>query len=176
MKWLVLVAVFPFALLGCNGEGATPEKVSAPATAEPPAGWKHYKHTDKFDDSTSFIAELPAKAEGRAAAETPVLIAICDGRRNTNSLIDWRRFIGVDKVFVASRLDKNPARYEESSVSSDNQATYMPDAEPKLKELLQEGKFLIASVHPDGGAEIFAEFDLAGAADALKDIRAACNW
>lgn len=176
MTKTLLLAFLSVALSGCGSEKSDVPKEAPPHVEVTPQGWRHYKHVDKFDDSTSFIAELPAKTTGNAAAETPMLVAICDGR-NTRVLIDWRRFIGIDKIYVASRLDKHPARYEESEISKNNQATYMLDAAPKLKELLQEeGQVLIVSVHPEGGPEIFAEFDLAGAADALKDIRAACNW
>ena len=175
MQKTILCTLTTFALLGCSGEGTTPNEESAIRLAEPLSGWKHYKYIDKFDDNTSFIAELPAKNAGRVATETPMLIAICDGR-NTSALIDWRKFVGIDKAYVTSRLDKNPARHEESNVSKSNQATYIPDAAPKLKELLQNGTVLIASVQPSGEAEIFAEFDLTGATDALKDIRTACNW
>lgn len=176
MQKIILYTLAAIAVMGCSGDETTVSKESLPSAVKSPASWKHYKHIDKFDDSTSFIAELPAKAIDRAEAETPVLVAICDGH-NTSVLIDWRRFIGIGKIYVATRLDKNHARHEESRISKNNQATYMLDAAPKLKELLQEqGEILIASVHPDGGTEIFAEFELAGAADALKDIRAACNW
>lgn len=173
---IIFYTLAAIAVMGCSDDETAATKESLPRAVESLTGWKHYKHIDKFNDSTSFIAELPAKAIGIAAAETPVLVAICDGR-NTSAFIDWRRFIGIDKIYVASRLDKNSARYEESEISKNNQATYMLDAALKLKELLQEkGEVLIASVQPDGGPEVFAEFELAGAADALKDIRAACNW
>lgn len=169
MKGAVLIAAMCAAIAGCDSKVPT----QAP-TPSAPTGWKSYKHTDKFDDSVSYIAELQARHSEGAGAERPVLVAICNGK-TTKALIDWKSYVGMDGVYVQSRLDQATARNEESRTTSDGRATYMPDAAPKLKEFLGAMTF-IASVEPVGGGRIYAEFDIAGADAALQEIRRTCNW
>lgn len=169
MKRAMLIAATCAVIVGCDS------KVPTQATATPaPTGWKSYKHTDKFDDSVSHIAEVPARHAEGAGAERPVLVAICNGK-TTKALIDWKSYVGMDGVSVQSRLDQATARIEESRTTSDGRATYMPDAAPKLKEFLGAATF-IASVEPVGGGRIYAEFDISGADAALQEIRRTCNW
>lgn len=173
MKTAVLIAAMCVAIAGCDSK-QPPQATVAPAAAPVPAGWRSYANTDKFSDQVSYVAELKAtRAQGSSGA-MPVLVAICNGRY-TEAYIDWNSFVGSDRVYVQSRLDADRARNEESKVSADNRATFMPDSAPKLKEFLQARTF-IASVQPPGGGEIYAEFNVSGAAHALHEIREKCGW
>lgn len=169
MKGAVLIVAMCTAIVGCDSK----EPDQAPV-APAPTGWKSYKQADKFDDSVSHIAEVQARNAEGAGAERPVLVAICNGK-TTEALIDWKSYVGQEKVYVKSRLGQATARYEESRTTSDGQATYMPDAAPKLKEFLSATAY-IASVESVGGGRIYAEFDISGADAALQEIRRACNW
>lgn len=169
MKNAVLVVAVCAAIAGCDSK--EPAQV---AVTPAPEGWRSYANTDKFSDQVSYVAELKAtRAQGSSGA-MPVLVAICNGRY-TEAYIDWKSFVGSDRVYVQSRLDADRARNEESKISADNRATFMPDSAPKLKEFLQARTF-IASVQPPGGSEIYAEFNVSGADHALQEIRQKCGW
>lgn len=174
MKWILPIAALCAVVAGCDTKNSGAPLVAA--AIQPPAaiGWQTYKHTDKFSDKVSYVAELKARSATGVQGELPTLVAICNGR-TTDALIDWKSYVGIDQIYVQSRLDSDPARNEESHISSNQRATYMLDAGPKLKEFLRATTY-IASVSPSGGNTIFAEFDVSGAEEALKDIRQACNW
>lgn len=138
--------------------------------------WIKSERVSPIDDSPTVVLALesPDKAGSGFRAERPILIVRCQENR-TSLYIDWGAFITTGKTRIVTRIDKEKAKTETWSVSSDNTATFSPTPIPLIKDLLGKSS-LIVQVTPFSDNTYTVNFDIKGLDNAITPVREACGW
>jgi len=171
----------PLDRLGCFDKLTSQLGVDHPravpvVTAAGKGKWSVSATLSPIDDSKNVTLSLEANESvgARYRRVTPTLILRCKERK-TDAYISWDAYLGLEQTTVLTRLDDRPASKSEWSLSTDNKATFAPQAKTFIKGLLGHSR-LVSQVTPYSESPVLVTFDLAGLDAALKPLSDACHW
>lgn len=156
----------------------------APPKALPTTSkWVVTEETSKIDDSKNVFLSLQASEPMRGrygdSVTASLLIACREG--TTSMWVDFAGFFMSDHQGggrVTYRIDGEKAQKIAMVVSSDNEALGLwqgADAIPWLRKVFGHDRLLIRAM-PYNESEVTMEFPISGLEEAIKPLRAACNW
>ena len=176
------------ALATCAGiEGSAPRlacydslagRRAAPAQRPTVPGlgrWVVNDTTNPLNDTRKVSLFLEASS-GRSPYGRPVGLVLRCQDSKTEVFVAWNAFISDDEGDVTMRVGTDEAETANWSKSSDNEATFYPGDAPQLIQRLITANRLVLQTTPYQESPITAIFDLAGLANAVKPLRAACGW
>lgn len=118
------------------------------------------------------------KDESASNDVTPVLEFRCTlGDATITARIDWQRFISSFSTEAGFKVDGGRFTWLKWKVDSSEKVTLSPSAadSQKLIDLLVNGSELLVEISPYSEGPVTAEFDLAGLAAALGELRSKCQ-
>lgn len=144
-------------------------------TSENPNGnWNRYTSTNPLDDTSTITLSLPSASGTNSHGETITLVLRCESKK-THAYITWDEFLSVNDVIVTTRFDSKNASAQYWRIATNNQSTFHTNPVKFAKHLINSKKF-IAQTTPHGENPITATFLTDGLAEAIKPLRAACDW
>jgi len=137
--------------------------------------WKVSVEKNPVDD-TKTVALILLADEGKSKfGEAIPLIIRCKSNK-TELAIKWSDYLGLDSTNVLTRIGNAPAQQRYWSLSSDNTATFFPEAPITfIKSLMGADKF-VAQVTPYNENPVTAIFDIRGLSEAIKPLQETCGW
>lgn len=159
-----------------------PENDTPPPRASNTGAWRVSQSTNPLDDSTTVVAVLSAsQGTGGFGSDPFTLIARCQSN-TTEVYINWHDYLGDDdsdvyreRKRVTYRFPPADAQTEMWGVSTDNDATFAPQAIPLLRRAVEADQLVVRTI-PYGEPPSTGIFDLAGTRDALQPLAETCNW
>lgn len=155
---------------------------TATSATHGPGNWDLRSSINPLDDSTTTIALLFENAERKGFGEKRGSLIIRCRSNETDVYISWGKYLGNDSGSIYEetknitlRLDNQKATTTSWDVSTDNEATFAPKAIPLAREIATASR-MVAQTIPFGESPRTLEFDLTGAADAVKGVAETCNW
>jgi type VI secretion system protein VasI len=148
--------------------------ISIDTTSKSKGAWITSTDTDPLTDKPIYFAQLDA-IEGKGRFGDKITLTIRCKNRKTEAYIDWATFLGTDEINVTSRVDKSSAAKNSWSISTNNKATFMPQAAMSLKKFVNSTGFVV-NLTPYNENPITAVFDITGAEEAFSEIRQECKW
>jgi len=124
---------------------------------------------------TSSLAVLDQSASTEVL---PVMSFRCsEGGGEISMRIDWQRFISSFNTEAGFQVDSGSRNWIKLGVDGTNEITVSRSSSDvaSLIEALGSGDVLNVEVPPYSEPSIFAEFDLAGFADAVSQLKEACG-
>ncbi len=190
-KWIVLVvmAVIVYscytamdladqreATTSTNTESRAPaSRTNAPPKPMPrPTGsWQVVESINPVDDSKSVQLVL----EGDAASKwgNSIRLNIRCLSNKTELFVNWHEFVNNEATPVLHRIDSNPAETSAWGISTDYQTTFYSRSIGFIKKLINAEKLLLQTT-PHGENPKQVTFRLSGLSEAIKPVRATCNW
>lgn len=139
--------------------------------------WVIDESTSPIDDSKKVTLLLDAESSIRNmfTTSTPTLILRCSENK-TEAYINWGVFIGSLNTEVLTRFDKEKAKIQNWSASTDNKATFVPGNNVTFIKNLINHQTLFTQVVPFNENPVTTSFDLTGLNEAIKPLRDACHW
>ncbi|WP_220814978.1 type VI secretion system-associated protein TagO [Pseudomonas paralcaligenes] len=139
------------------------------------SSWKVIeKELDPLTDEPIVSAYIvSALAEGQSV--TPRLVIRCKGHK-TAMFIFWGA--RLDKwPDVTFRVGKGAATTTSWHLSNDGKSSFVRDAPIDLiKSIIENDDMVAAAVTPRRGLPLSAVFNVAGAGEALAEVRSTCGW
>ncbi len=164
--------------LACYDELATKSKLAPaiePTTSSGVGKWETFKDVDPLNDKQIHYAMLEADSgKGKYGGRVSMMVRCRDNK--TELYINWNSYLGLNNTKTIYRLDKNPAQSSSWSLSTDKKAAFFPGSPVSLLKQMAESRSFVANVTPYNESPITATFNTEGAANALRDLRASCNW
>lgn len=134
-----------------------------------------------IDDSKSVYLELIADSPISSGYKKsiPSLHIRCK-EKQTDFFIDFDVFLGSDSITPTTRIDSEKAiKNLIWALSTDHNAMFYNGSSKKviafIKSLINKNK-LFVQVTPYSESPVNTTFDLTGLDEAIKPLRAACNW
>lgn len=144
------------------------------ATKPESAGkWVQSNGVNPLDDTIINSLILEADSGASRFNEPVTLVARCKSNK-TELYINWGAYLGNEAI-VTSRIATNKASTSRWDLSSDSQSTFKRQPISMLKEMLNETK-LVVQITPYNENPSTAIFDITGLSQAIKPLRATCNW
>lgn len=131
----------------------------------------------KIDDSQTVILINKSKNEviGQYNNSTrPTLLIRCEENK-TDAFISTTFFLGSDSFKVTTRLDKEKARKETWSISTNHKAMFIRQPVSYLKKMMKHENLLV-EFSPYSGNRKLVEFDISNLEEVIKPLRKECNW
>ncbi|WP_157420041.1 type VI secretion system-associated protein TagO [Oceanisphaera avium] len=135
--------------------------------------WEVDIKVDPIDDSKTVHIALTADSGNSRYGKPIQLLANCDSDQ-TELLIDWQIYLGSEAK-VTLRIGDHPAHTTKWKLSSNRQQSFNTAPIETLKTMLQAEQ-MAAQTTPFNQQPSTAIFDLRGLDEAIKPLRAACNW
>jgi type VI secretion system protein VasI len=146
-------------------------------TVEGSGKWNMRTEMSPVDDSMNVFLRLEAEdtIATRFGQETkPIMIIRCK-ENETDVLILWENYLGLDDTEVLIRLDKEPAKETRWDLSTDNSATFHRNPIPFIREMLKR-ETLLARTTPYSENPATTTFDIRGLAAVIGKVQEACHW
>ena len=144
--------------------------------------WDIQLETSKFDDSQTVFLSLKSKEWDNCPYDSAKHSLVMACRENSTDLYIvfggcyMSDFEGRGRVTY--RVDDEPAASVSMRESSNNSALGLwggRNSIPFIKELLDKNS-LVVKASPFSESAVTSEFELGGLNEAIKPLRAACNW
>ena len=144
--------------------------------------WEIQLETSKFDDSQTVLLSLESKEWTNCPYDSAKHRLVLACRENSTDLYIifggcyMSDFEGGGRVTY--RIDNEPAASVSMRASSNNSALGLWDGRnsiPFIKGLLDKNA-LVVRASPFAENRVTSEFELGGLNEAIKPLRAACNW
>ena len=142
--------------------------------------WQLGLDQSEFDDTKSVYLSLDADEKvkvSRYDVVRPKLWLRC--MENTTALfVDYKHFLGSDRIDVEYRIDRAAAQRGRWSISTDHHAAGLwrgAGAIPFIRRLLGKDRLLIR-LTPYGENTSTVSFTVTGLETAVGELAAACNW
>jgi type VI secretion system protein VasI len=139
--------------------------------------WNVRVETSPINDSKNVYLSLTSNESIPSMIGTtqPVLLARCK-ENSTDVFVNWDVYLGMEETDVLSRLDSEPAKTENWSISTDYKATFYGGSDIAfLKQLMNHEKLLL-QVTPYGESPVMISFSLSGLPEAIRPLQDACGW
>lgn len=151
-------------------------KTSSPPVVET-GKWRVSKQASLIDDSANVYLSLLADSDVRSGYKTtrPSLNIRCKENK-TEVFVSWDLYLGIDKIAMLTRLDKDPATRQWWVISTDYKAAFAPNNDIAFTKQLMAYKRLLAQVTPYGESPVMVTFDLTGLTKAIEPLQSACHW
>jgi len=151
-------------------------KPTPPSTTE--GSWRQSDSVDKLDGTKTLNLGLVSSdkiASGFGPMKEAYINFRC--RKNlTEIYVVWPSYLGSgNSLSVKWRADGQPVATESWSPSSDGRAAFAPRPVDFAKKLLGK-KELVFNIEPYNQGPQTVTFNIVGIDDAIKPLRAACNW
>ena len=159
-------------LAEASGEAAIEKDASiVPATS---SGIKPFtsERTDPMDDKKVLYIVFNAPQKVNAYVENVSLIIRKKEGHVPELYINWKEFISQGPCFVTYRIDNEPARTEEWTVSTDEKASFYDGDTTALLDKLRTAQKFIARTTPFNEVPCTAEFDVSS----LRNLDASYSW
>jgi type VI secretion system protein VasI len=145
--------------------------------------WRVTEDVSKFDDTRKVFIRLTSedKHPGRFGGQESSYLAIAC-RENTTSL--WMTFAGsfmssdAGDGTVTYRIDSEASKKRQFRESNDNSALGLwngGSSIPFIKGMIGKDKLVVRAT-PFSESSVTATYDIRGLDEAIKPLRAACNW
>jgi hypothetical protein len=149
--------------------------ISLPLAAAADTAWMHESAETEvlYQDAGNTI-----KDESATADVTPRMAFHCvPGDGTITARIDWRRFISSFSTEVGFKVDGGKFTWLKWKVDGSEKVTMSPSADDtqKLIDAMAGGSELLVDVTPYSEGPVTVTFDLAGLADGLDALQAACQ-
>lgn len=163
---VIIAALFALLVTGCDPA----EK----AAVEYQLRWQHMVNTDPRGGSKT--VQMMIGATGSAVSQTdPVALVLSCTGGITDVYVIWRQYLGVYDPEVTWRVGSGEEVTQTWSLSTDNEATFAPQAVELIKHMMINDRFLIKT-SPYASSPVSFEFDTAGLETEIKELREACDW
>lgn len=157
-------------------------KEAAEAAAKVVNGdWSVREDVNPVDDSKTTYASLSSGEGSNTGGENVTLTVRCQSKE-TEIFVNWHEYLGDDSHDVYSewkrvtvRVGTETAKTERWDISTDNEATFAPNAVALAKRLAKADRLVLETV-PYGENPATAVFYLKGADHVLKTIADNCGW
>lgn len=160
----------------------TPHPEPSPSEKRP---WNVTVTTDPVEGTQRIVARNDSTqrtADHIGRPFTPSLIVRCQNN-NTDVYINWNNFLDGnsggyddDRHIVTIRIGDGEPQRIRATVSTNNEATFIPSPIPTILRPMVGESTLAARTTPYGESPQTAIFDITGAEEALAPIADACNW
>ena len=137
--------------------------------------WKVSVEKNPVDDSKTVFLALLADEGKSKFGEAIALIIRCKSNK-TELFINWSDYLGMESTHVLTRIGNAPAQQRSWSLSSDNTATFFPEAPIAFIKSLMSADKLVAQVTPYNENPVTAIFDIRGLSEAIKPLQETCRW
>ena len=162
MKQLIfsIVSCLIFVFGGCS-------RSLDPGTAQ----WQVDQEISPLDDSRNVFMSL--SAENKASLK--LIVRCLEGK--TDVFIDYYTFLGRTgwDIIVWSRFDQDPAERRNWRISTDGKAIFAYDGADWARKIASARK-LYVRIYSEVGPMVEGTFQLKGAAEAMRPLRAACGF
>jgi type VI secretion system protein VasI len=169
---------------------ATPKATAAPiveptatpipsATPMPMGKWDVDHDTSSFDDSNTVVVRLDAEDDISGPYETyrPSIILRCQEKQTEAYInIGMQPDVEPDNYDGATfryRFDKEPAKTDIASKSTDNLALFLDGPQTYIATMLKHDE-MVFGFTPFNGSPVETTFDLRGLSEAIKPLREVC--
>ena len=155
---------------------AGPDVALVPGTGK----WQVSRTKNPVDDTETVIVTLVAD-NGVSNFGRPVAVLVRCQSNQTELFISWGDYLASDGDYnsnyknVLTRIGSKAAATTKWSTSTDQTATFAPDAVGLLRTMAASDNF-VAQVTPYNASPITAVFDTSGIKSALKPINEVCGW
>jgi hypothetical protein len=167
---LAVAALHVAAILPATGQEA---QDSTSPLARRVGNWMVVEANKAGDDPTAVLA-LAAYQGRRASGRVPLLMLRCE-RGKVSVFINWIDYLGLVAADVTAQLGTAPAERQKWKHATSNRATFPPgNAKKFVRSLLAVDRFT-AEITPQREPTISAVFLLQGLADALTQVKDACD-
>jgi type VI secretion system protein VasI len=143
--------------------------------------WQVHRDRNPIDDSERVVLHLTAESGHSSNGDIITFVARCQSNK-TEAYINWNDYLGDDShdVYedwktVTIRVGDEKASRQQWAISTDNDATFAPNAIGLLREMAVTDAFL-AQVTPYNESPVTAIFDTTGMAAALASLAETCGW
>jgi len=136
--------------------------------------WDIKIEKNPVDDTKTITAMLVAKHGKSKWAKPIVLILRCQSKQIYGFII-WDEYLGDDEKDVLIRIGTNTAVTQSWSSSNDHTATFIPEPEKFIQNLLTANN-LVAQVTPYNENSRTAIFNTTGLKNIIKPLAESCNW
>ena len=145
------------------------------STANTIAKWTVRTDTDPIDDSPTVTLRNDSN-QGISSFGEPITLVLRCSSGKTEVYIDWKDYLGSDRVSVTSRVGTNNAGTTLWGLSTDHKATFYPGFEDTFISRLMNTDTFAARATPYNESPVTAVWDLAGLSEAVTPLREACGW
>lgn len=138
--------------------------------------WATESSVDPIDDSATANAVLLASDGFAPRGAHPAFYVRC-ASDTTQVFVNFSEYLGSRSTAVTYRVGKQEAVASTWSLSTNNQAAFMPQSGviPFLRQMVTAEKLIIQTT-PYGENPRTYVFDTTGAREALADIASTCGW
>lgn len=138
--------------------------------------WEVSTSKSPVDDSESVVLRIDSNETivKYSQEETPALILRC-AEKETAAFISFGVYLGLRSTTITHRLDKEPAKTQTWSLSTDNKAAFIPKPIQFINELARH-EVLFVRVTPYGESPKDLTFKLLGLSDKVEALKSACKW
>lgn len=164
------------ARLACYDKQAGYEEDPKPSPTLDNGNWRKIEEISPVDDSKTVILSLSTddKVRRGVMSASPLLLIRCQ-QNKTSLYIDWGTFITTGRISILTRIDKEKAQTSTWLMSTDNEASFAPQAINLIKNLLGK-ETLTTQVTPYNDSTYTVKFNISGLENAIKPVREACGW
>lgn len=151
------------------------------AASSSPGKWNVSVSKNPLDDTKRVVLRLDADSGQSRYGKGVTFLARCQSNK-TEAYVIWNDYLGDDSSRmngwknVTYRIGDHKAKTARWDISTDHEATFVPDwAGDFLKQMLDQDK-LVLQVTPYNESPITAVFDIRGLRAVLPKLADTCNW
>lgn len=170
----------PAARLGCYDDMTKNFGAEQAISAQPPGSWEIEEQRSEVDGSRSLYLTVEAGAltfDQNNHPTRPSLWIRC-AEDQMSLYVWWKLYLGVDEIDVSYRVDSLPLQTQSWTIANNNEFAGLwseDSAIPLIRRLLDADQLLL-QLSPYDQTTMGSSFEVAGLRQAIKPLRAACDW